>query len=80
MAAKKWHSGPPPSVGWWPASRWRDSSRLRWWDGFTWSEAAWVGSSELQAAIYASRPAASHPFDGIEWQHRPASWPARSKT
>jgi len=37
MSKTVWHSGPPPSVGWWPASFWADSKSLRWWDGEVWS-------------------------------------------
>jgi len=34
-----WRSGPPPEIGWWPAS-WMsppDPSVLRWWNGKYWS-------------------------------------------
>ena len=35
--ATKWHRGPPPDIGWWPASLMRDPKRLRYWDGKGWS-------------------------------------------
>lgn len=36
-ASLVWHSGPPPHVGWWNASRDRDTAVWRWWNGTTWS-------------------------------------------
>lgn len=33
----KWHKGPPPEIGWWPANLIRTPSLLRWWDGKRWS-------------------------------------------
>lgn len=33
----KWRKGPPPSIGWWPASVQREPAVLRWWDGKRWS-------------------------------------------
>lgn len=32
-----WRDGPPPEVGWWPASFSRDPKELRHWDGVSWS-------------------------------------------
>lgn len=74
----KWKSGPPPSVGWWPASRQQKPGILRWWDGEQWSEHARWTSSAGEAAKRAARPCwnASQVF----WHNRPAWWPERSKT
>lgn len=80
--SKKWHKGPPPSLGWWPASVNRNEGSLRWRgvkDGREyWSVpvsalalAQAAGASALQESMYS---------DLVEWQDRPASWPARSKT
>jgi hypothetical protein len=73
-----WHKGPPPSIGWWPASIFHDPQRLRWWNGRLWSIAAHSRMSVGEAAIRA------HKIDRwqshIEWTERPASWPERSKT
>ena len=81
MAVKqKWFSGPPPSVGWWPASpnRAMFGERYRWWDGSGWSSYAMKSSTPREAAAAAKTPnKSSLP---IEWQHRPASWPDRSRT
>jgi hypothetical protein len=77
MSKTKWHSGPPPSVGWWPASRFRDDAWMRWWDGERWSFAAHLSFSAKQAEDKASMSA---DFTGINWTDRPASWPERSRT
>lgn len=76
--SKQWFSGPPPTVGWWPASFTRDATALRWWNGKCWSYAARRTYSQADVAWNASHPASEG--DGIEWQHRPKNWPARSKT
>jgi len=79
----KWNSGPPPSVGWWPASRCRDYSGMRWWNGACWSinfnrenngfvRASEADTSDARAPTIEDRP--------IEWRHRPKSWPKRSHT
>jgi hypothetical protein len=73
-----WHKGPPPSIGWWPASISRDRDAIRWWDGKFWSVPCYKGekpwSIKLSAGIKAS------PLCAIEWTDRPASWPKRSRT
>lgn len=78
MSDTKWHSGPPPSVDWWPASMFRDAKVLRWWNGEAWSVPAEKSESPAQAAKSASE--VTDFTDSILWQHRPASWPARSRT
>lgn len=77
----KWHSGPPPSLGWWPAAidGWLDNEHLRWWDGVGWScEAQPFLSAEFAArcALYRTAVNPEH----IHWSARPDSWPERSKT
>jgi hypothetical protein len=74
----KWHKGPPPSLGWWPANFIRSHKLLRWWDGSRWSESAHIyDSPELAARIAKSKTLNSR---HVEWTDRPASWPARSRT
>jgi hypothetical protein len=75
----KWHSGPPPSIGWWPASMGKNPDMLRWWDGKRWSEGApcWVSAEE--AARYAKKQNIG-PSWAVQWTDRPASWPERSRT
>jgi hypothetical protein len=73
-----WHKGPPPSIGWWPASNCRSPKILRWWNGKVWSFPAGSDTSKEAAAELAEVKA----YDNadIEWTDRPASWPARSRT
>jgi hypothetical protein len=73
-----WHKGPPPSIGWWPASYFRNPDAHRWWNGEWWSAAAWPDSSADEVARAARSKEACQ--DLIEWTDRPAWWPERSKT
>jgi hypothetical protein len=73
-----WHKGPPPSVGWWPASMNRDPEVLRWWNGKWWSAAAYPVFTAESAATIARRKTLYQ--YSIEWTDRPASWPERSRT
>lgn len=72
-----WHKGPPPSIGWWPASRHRNPDILRWWNGKSWSTAAHVFCTAEEAAETA---AVETTMSDIEWADRPTSWPERSRT
>ncbi len=67
----KWNSGPPPGIGWWPASvnRWEDM--IRWWDGKVWSEAITSTYTSEEAGAAASKIGEQR---GIEWTERPKSW------
>lgn len=78
MADTKWHSGPPPSLGWWPASIGNMSGIYRWWDGIAWGEPCYKGTP-IERVAQAAR-IRSWVSEQIQWQHRPASWPARSRT
>lgn len=78
--SKKWHSGPPPSVGWWPASVIRDEDALRWWNGKVWSQVAFIDDQLEEAASAAGKTVSKRESMSVEWQHRPASWPERSRT
>jgi hypothetical protein len=75
----KWHKGPPPSVGWWPASWSRSDNVFRWWDGRLWSAAASSIFTARSAEKQAKTPAAVQQHS-IEWTDRPADWPERSRT
>ena len=77
----KWHSGPPPSLGWWPCeTKGRFiKGRLRWWNGHCWSWVAWPHESAEDAARWASKLDSCGTTD-ILWSARPAEWPERSKT
>jgi len=73
-----WHKGPPPSIGWWPASYWGDAHVLRWWNGEYWSRPA---EEEFELHQVAATAALKDPSQHeIEWTDRPAWWPARSRT
>lgn len=73
-----WHTGTPPSVGWWIASCMRNESALRWWNGRHWSRAAFHHYSPERAAAQANIRALSNLE--IEWADRPSHWPKRSMT
>ena len=75
----KWHKGPPPSVGWWPASVAECEDAIRWWDGRTWSCVAWRRDTPEIAALKA-REKSGLRLRMIKWRDRPASWPKRSRT
>ena len=75
----KWRSGPPPSIGWWPASVRRNRTFVRWWNGQQWSAPAWAELTAAQAASRAAEPCCVF-NKSIEWTDRPASWPKRSRT
>lgn len=70
----KWRSGPPPSVGWWPASLYKDPDFLRYWNGRCWS----FGGSSEQTAKQADidSKSASLMNDDIEWTDR--WWPEKT--
>ncbi len=78
--SKKWHSGPPPSVGWWIADHLGGSGCIRWWNGKAWSVWATQWDTARQAEMCAIHEAPYSIQPLIKWQHRPASWPERSKT
>jgi len=73
-----WHKGPPPSIGWWPASICRELAVLRWWNGVWWSCSCVANDSAQTAASSAAQK--SRFQDYIEWTDRPESWPEWSKT
>ena len=73
-----WHKGPPPSIGWWPASNYRNPDILRWWNGEWWSCGCVANYSAQTAASSAAQK--SRFQDDIEWADRPAWWPERSRT
>ena len=76
--SKTWHKGPPPSVGWWPASRSRNPNMLRWWDK-VWSLPVHKNERSAERVARNAATPEPRPFD-IEWTDRPKSWPKRSHT
>lgn len=61
----KWHSGPPPHVGWWNASNARVHNCWRYWNGSRWSEYATSHFSAERAQRAAMHP--DRKGDPIEW-------------
>jgi hypothetical protein len=54
MSAVQWFSGPPPAVGWWPASVTCNFVDIyRWWDGFVWSTAVFHDATPIDADLLA---------------------------
>jgi hypothetical protein len=76
--SKKWFSGPPPSVGWWPASWAKNAGILRWWNGVSWSCAAEKG--DLIEQVKSAASTYTEFTNDVQWQHRPSNWPKRSRT
>lgn len=79
MTKATWHSGPPPSLGWWPASSERFENSYRWWNGVYWSRPCFNGEPGEIVALFSAIPS-TFDLSEIEWQRRPASWPERSRT
>lgn len=50
-----WRDGPPPSIGWWPASASQEKCviDIRWWNGVEWSLFAQPWDTEAEAASVA---------------------------
>lgn len=67
----KWHKGPPPEIGWWPASadQYPNPRVIRWWDGTEWSLAAIPTMTAKQAAAMASHES-TLPAECIQWTDR----------
>jgi hypothetical protein len=75
----KWRKGPPPSIGWWPASAVKFPEAIRWWNGKWWSIASFQ-NTPLEQVKKRAREMERLGQDRIEWTNRPAWWPNRSKT
>lgn len=46
-----WRSGPPPEVGWWPASACKNPKCLRHWNGKKWSVQVYDSESRYCAEL-----------------------------
>jgi len=68
MKKTVWHKGPPPEIGWWPASYFRSIESIRWWDGVTWSQDAFPSDTAEEAAYVAKSDCGQQ--DAIEWTER----------
>ena len=67
MTARTWRAGPPPHVGWWNTSVWKDDDSWRWWDGSRWSLPAWPEFTAERAAMRAAAPAPRIKQRAILW-------------
>lgn len=76
MTKPVWKSGPPPSLGWWPANTIQDRGIYSWWDGKRWS----IGFSKVFPPHWKDRLMLRGEGAHVEWSARPKSWPARSRT
>jgi len=63
-----WRQGPPPEIGWWPASISGDAEILRWWNGSYWSGYVLPHFSENLIASTAARKSPNQ--GGIEWTNQ----------
>lgn len=75
--SREWHSGPPPSLGWWPASTQCNIKHFRWWDGRHWSFfiTASAAKKEIERIVTLKSDSTR-----IMWHDRPDDWPERSRT
>ena len=64
-----WHNGPPPDIGWWPASSFRSIFLLRYWDGHNWSVVVSADKGQNVAAN-AARKIEVYNQRQIEWADR----------
>lgn len=73
----EWFYGPPPEVGWWPASAYGNIRALRWWDGSKWSADVSDRCSAEVAKRWASKEEVKRPQSSIRWTYR--WWEAKPK-
>lgn len=67
MTKRKWHSGPPPHIGWWESSINREPHIWRWWGGQFWSHAVLEHTPHDAATEIAAMPIPKHMDEYIEW-------------
>lgn len=61
--------GPPPSIGWWPATIHGIRGPIRWWNGEHWSACAFKGESMEHVLKMAKTQADSTTAEFIKWSH-----------
>lgn len=75
MNTRKWHSGPPPHIGWWNASRLELINIWRWWDGREWSTC--VGErSPISAVVRSAGSKERLPLSEFSWSDY---WPENAR-
>jgi hypothetical protein len=65
--ADEWFSGPPPSLGWWPASTLCDPNVIRYYDGKRWSTSM---LSEMRANRADDYAACKDYSGNVKWAKR----------
>ena len=71
----KWLNGKPSRVGWYMASKDKDTRSWRWWDGVKWSLNVWSNRSATLAARRATKKASEQ--DHIQYTNY---WPAHARS
>lgn len=69
-----WHKGAPPFQGWWNASRARDYTAWRWWNGEQWSAAAYEETDTRKFGYITNRRANAQKL--VEWTDY---WPENAR-
>jgi hypothetical protein len=66
MKKTVWHKGPPPEIGWWPASYLGHNKRvIRWWNGKVWGCSCDPSWTESEAEAQANTESPKTTF--IQW-------------
>jgi hypothetical protein len=65
-----WYSGPPPEIGWWPASYSRNISIIRYWDGKIWSKPVGMRLDKYDAGYLATQKQDPEWLAKTVWTHR----------
>lgn len=69
MSAVQWFSGPPPAVGWWPASNCSLLDAYRWFDGEDWSVVVFRDWDKYAAGSSSSLMEEECSNPPIKWRH-----------
>lgn len=64
-----WRTGPPPEIGWWPASYNDNVDVLRYWDGSRWSFNVRPSESQRRAGVEGLKNMFRF-AKGIKWSDR----------
>lgn len=67
---RQWRKGPPPEIGWWPASVTQDPESIRWWNGAAWSAPAIPDNNAEDAAYFSSLEQSPYVTQFVQWTDR----------
>lgn len=79
-ADSEWNEGPPPAVGWYPASIFKNAKNLRYWNGRRWSQSVLDVAPAVFAEYMADQPCSGDDMKCMLWQHQPRDWPENART